>query len=142
MQEDSKSSLKGVTICLDVDGVLADISDLNIPYAKRKAYPGIAKRVQDLKNRGAKIVIQTARYMFKCYGDQQKAHERGYNELLVWLEQNSIPYDQVYLGKVPADIYVDDRGCRVESVHGDKDWNGHFADVLEETQEKLKNANI
>jgi hypothetical protein len=30
----------------------------------------------------------------------------------------------------------------VESVYGDKDWNEAFADTLEVTQEKLKDANI
>lgn len=122
-------------ICFDVDGVLAVI---NGEYANRMIFRQTADIIQKLKDAGHTICIQTARYMFKRNGNQQEADEHGRLELVAWLEKHHIPYDELYFGKVPADIYVDDRGCRVEASKYMEDWENNFAPILEASKIKVK----
>lgn len=124
-----------LTICFDVDGVCADHA-LCLPYADRKPYPWVSSLMKELKRAGHTLVFQTARYMQKYDGDQNKARQSGEFELKFWLRCNDIPYDEVYLGKCSADIYVDDKGCRVESDKGETDWCGSFMKIVKATQER------
>lgn len=115
----AKTSLR---ICFDVDGVICDNHDPSTPYAKRDEYPWVADVFRQLQEAGHLIIIQTARYMKQTQGDQEEAFSRGFRELRKWLMDHTIPYDEIYLGKASADIYVDDRGCRIESRRGTIDW--------------------
>jgi nucleoside 2-deoxyribosyltransferase len=109
-------------VCFDVDGVLCDDSDPKVPYARRPPYPFARECLQRLRACGHTIVLQTARYMGKCDGDQQKAREAGLLELRTWCRDNDIPHDEIYFGKAAAHVYFDDRGGRVESNKGPSDW--------------------
>ena len=111
-----------LSICFDVDGVLCDDSDSNIPYAKRKPYPWVSEVLHNIKTAGHTIKIQTARYMNKFDGNQLKAIEHGKSELIFWLKEHNIPFDEVYLGKAGADYYLDDKAFRMESNKGCIDW--------------------
>lgn len=109
-------------ICIDIDGVVADPGDPWRPYHEREPYPHAVEYVRKLRERGAVIVFQTARYMGRCEGNQARAHDKGYSELVGWLDKHGIPYDEVYLGKVSADYYLDDRAVPVRSANGNSDW--------------------
>ena len=109
-------------ICFDVDGVLADPGDPWRPYHLRDPYPWVSEKLWGLSNQGHIIILQTARYMGKRDGNQSLAHAEGYVELIDWCYKHNIPHDEIYLGKASADLYVDDRGCRVESKKGMVDW--------------------
>lgn len=121
-------------LCFDVDGVLCDDRDQSVPYGHRKPYPWVADTLGKLKAAGHTIRIQTARYMARFDGNQKKANEYGYAELVFWLLDNSIPYDEVYMGKCSANIYFDDRGCRVESNEGITHWLSSVLPTIAETQ--------
>lgn len=102
-------------ICFDVDGVICDDSDQSVSYPERLPYPWVKEHLDRLKSNGHTLVFQTARYMTKYDGNQRKAHEFGYDELELWFEKHGLPFDELYLGKASANVYVDDRGCRVNS---------------------------
>ncbi len=110
-------------ITFDVDGVLADNRDESIPYAERLPYPGVAERLKAMVDAGLVVIIQTARYMRKCDGDQDAAHAAGYRELETWLAKWSIPYHELYFGKASSDLFVDDRGFSLRSNNGGADWD-------------------
>lgn len=109
-------------ICFDVDGVLCDDKDPSIPYAERPPYNWVAHALAALRQAGHTIVVQTARYMARHRGNQWRAAEAGYGELYLWLRRHGIHFDEVYFGKASADVYADDRGCRIESARGIIDW--------------------
>lgn len=121
------SSMK-VPICFDVDGLIADHRG-GKPYCERVPYPWVVKRLTALKQAGYYIRLQTARYMKRCDGEQERAHEAGYYELKVWTDKYGIPYDELYLGKCSAMMYVDDRGFRLRSDDGEEGWNRLFEEL-------------
>jgi hypothetical protein len=124
-------------ICFDVDGVCANDQGYK-PYADRQPYPWVPGLMRKLKEAGHRLKFQTARYMLKYDGDQRKASEAGGQELRWWLKCHDIPYDEVYLGKCSADVYVDDRGCRVESNAGSIDWLRNFVPEVKKAQDKKR----
>lgn len=121
-------------ICFDMDGVIAVIAG---EYTNRLPFLRTIEIIQKLKAAGHIICIQTARYMFKRKGNQQEADQYGRPELVAWLEKYEVPYDELYFGKVPADLYVDDRGCRVEAAKYMEDWENNFGPLLELTKIKV-----
>src|SRR4051812_19654030 len=107
-----KEDWKKIRICFDVEGVLCDNTDLSIPYSERKPYPFVSERLKKYKERNIEIVLQTARYMVRCDGDQAKATQQGLSELKNWCAKWDVPYDEIYFGKVAVNIFVDDKGVR------------------------------
>jgi capsule biosynthesis phosphatase len=107
-------------ICFDVDGVIAD-DDGQPSYPGRRPFPQALCAMGLLKQLGNTIIIHTARYMRRFCGDQQRAHAAGYWELVRWLDQHHVPYDEIYLGKPSADLYIDDRGKQLDG-HDDLAW--------------------
>lgn len=122
----------GLTLCFDVDGVLCDDSDPSVPYKERKPYKHALEAVRALNAGGHTIRIQTARYMQQCCGSQVDAIQLGHTELVQWLRRHEFPFDSVYLGKVSADLYIDDRGCHVDSNMGIIGWASELPRRLQE----------
>lgn len=114
-------------ICFDVDGLLAVEFD---EYSKRGVFSESVEVLKKLKACGHTIVVQTARYMGKFDGDQQKATQAGHYELKCWLDSWEIPYDAIFLGKAGCHIYLDDRGCRIEAMRGITQWTRNFLPAL------------
>ncbi len=130
-----------VTVCFDVDEVLADPGDPWRDYRDRDPYPFAAEMVKRVWDSGCGVVFQTARYMARCGNDQQKAHEAGHAELCRWLDKHNIhrgSHDLVFTGKVSADIYADDRGCRVESARGIVHWRNSLVPLIRRIKEKKR----
>jgi capsule biosynthesis phosphatase len=120
-------------ICFDVDGLVADHAGSPL-YADREPYSWVPDLIRQLKEAGHTLIFQTARYMNMYDGNQYKAHLRGWSELRFWLAKHEIPFDEVYLGKAGADLYVDDRGCRVESDGGITQWRRNFVPTVARAQ--------
>jgi len=55
------------------------------------------------------IIIQTARSMKSCNSNLGKALKKSAYTVLKWLEEEGIPYDEIYFGKPEGDLYIDDR---------------------------------
>lgn len=120
-------------IVFDVDGVICDHSGMKL-YQYRDPYPHAVKMLRKLKAEGHTIVLQTARYMKQTDGDQEESDIRGRVQLMAWLKHHDIPCDEIFFGKSSADIYVDDRACRVESDKGMIDWAETFLPLLRRIQ--------
>jgi hypothetical protein len=118
---------KGRRICFDADGVIVDDRD-DVAYEDRKPYPFIPEIIRALKKANFKIIVQTARYQIH----QTKYYHEGVQELKDWLTKYEIPFDEVYFWKTSACVYVDDKGCRVQSNHGVVDWNNKLLPLLKE----------
>lgn len=103
-------------ICFDCDDTVCYGSH---PYSECKPYPEVVELIRKLKAAGHTIIFLTARYMALYDGDQEKAKARGKQELIFWLREHDIPFDEVHLGKPSADLYVDDKGWRINSSTGE-----------------------
>lgn len=119
-------------ICFDVDGVIAKEKDSlgnTLPYKFREPCSNAVEYINSLKSSGHTIIIQTARYMKWNKGHQLMAIEQGYTELKKWLDEHGILYDEIYLGKPSADIYVDDRGFQLKIEQGKNGWEDLMKEV-------------
>jgi 7-cyano-7-deazaguanine synthase in queuosine biosynthesis len=88
-------------IVVDLDGILT-VETQGFGkgfYPKRTPNKYNIETLYDLKRRGYKIVIHSARYVT--------------DELMTveWLAKHNVPYDELILGKPQADQYVDDKAC-------------------------------
>ena len=123
-------------IGIDVDGVLARDND-DKPYHERIPYPWIVELLTFLKEQGHYLIIHTSRYMYRVQGDRDKATEMGLQELKDWLTKYKIPYDEVYMGKIAVDVFIDDKSCRIESNNGLEEWK-KLVPILKFNKKELK----
>jgi hypothetical protein len=137
-----------VELVFDLDGVLcvqgpAEEYPRAMPYPRAiavvNALAGVA--LQDGR-RAFRVRVQTARYMKRMHGDSERARAAGYWEAKRWLDNHGVRYDELVFGKCSSRLYVDDRGCRVESSRGSTDWLGQFLPALSRViQESEKRDN-
>jgi hypothetical protein len=114
-------------ICFDVDGLLAVEEG---EYDQRTVFEDTVTILKKLDSNGHRILIQTARYMKRLNGDSEEVYAYCYEELIQWLKKHGIPYREVYSGKCSADIYLDDKGCRVSGTTGITGWTRNFLPIL------------
>jgi hydroxymethylpyrimidine pyrophosphatase-like HAD family hydrolase len=85
-------------VCVDFDGVIHKYSK---GYQDGSIYDepmeGTKKALETLRKEGFEVIIFTT---------------RTYEEIKDWLATHEIPYDQVTQTKIPALVYIDDRGLR------------------------------
>lgn len=122
-------------IIFDVDGVVARDND-DKPYCDRTPYNHIKDLFEGLRKQGHIVILQTARYFYRSGENQEKARDMGLFELECWLKKHEIPYDGVFMGKVAGNLYVDDKGCRVDSNKGMEDWLEVFPEALKNSSKK------
>jgi capsule biosynthesis phosphatase len=102
-------------ICIDLDGVIAELRKENESYSEVKPIKGAVEKIRKLKEAGHYIIIYTSRHMKTCDGNVGKAIAKIGKITLDWLEKYNIPYDEIVFGKPWADIYIDDNGYRFKS---------------------------
>ena len=100
------------TICIDLDGVIADFKSEGQTYADVEPIPGAIEKVRSLKAHGHRIIIYTARHMKTCEGNLGLVVARVGGTTIDWLKRHGVPYDEIYFGKPWADVYVDDNAFR------------------------------
>jgi len=98
------------TILLDFDGSCAPFS---WPKKPGPPYPGLVEALKRLKAEGFHIVIFTAR-MWKGWGPAYR--QKQITEMLDWLAENKIPFDEVTNEKRPALWMIDDRALGVPTT--------------------------
>jgi capsule biosynthesis phosphatase len=108
-------------ICIDLDGVIAEIKKENETYADVKPIKSAVEKIKKLKENGHYIIIYTARHMKTCDGNVYKAISKIGLITLEWLKEHDIPYDEIIFGKPWADIYIDDNGFRFKNWDEIKD---------------------
>jgi len=95
-------------IVIDIDGTIGELRKNKLDYSYIKVIKDAIKKINSFKKDGHYIILQTARHMKTCNGDQGKVLAKIGKKTLDWLEKNKIPYDEIYFGKPYADIYIDD----------------------------------
>lgn len=93
---------------IDIDGTISELKKAGQTYGDLRLNPGAAEKIHALKAAGHYIILQTARHMKTCGGDQGQVVAKIGKATLDWLEKNNVPYDEIYFGKPYADIYIDD----------------------------------
>ncbi|MDP8258433.1 MAG: hypothetical protein P9L90_03320 [Candidatus Aadella gelida] len=102
-----------LTIAIDVDGTVADCTDVDFnkvkddPYELMKAKPikGVLEAVKKLFDEGHQIVFHTSR-------------DKSSKEMTKWwFEKHGFPFHHIECEKFVAHVYIDDRAI---SGH---DWN-------------------
>lgn len=96
-----------MTVCFDIDGVLATIVAGN-DYELAEPIEPTIRIVNDLATRGHRVVLQTARGTVTGL-DWREATVR---QLAEW----EVHYDELVFGKPAADFYIDDRMITVEEL--------------------------
>lgn len=93
---------------IDIDGTIAELRKHGQTYDTVKVNEGAVAKIRDLKKAGHYIILQTARHMKTCNGDQGQVLAKIGKQTFDWLKINEIPYDEIYFGKPYADVYIDD----------------------------------
>ena len=99
-------------ICFDLDETLC----AGKPYEEAEPVTSVIEVANNLKAKGHKIIIYTARGMDTFRGNVQLAIDRYYSLTLEQLEQWEVSYDELIFGKPSADVYVDDKALNVLDI--------------------------
>ena len=102
-------------IVVDLDGTICPIKQDGQSYADLKPLPQAIERLNQLKEAGHYIIIQTARNMRTQQGNLGKVMQNIGKITLDWLAKYEVPYDEIYFGKPNGHVYLDDRAFRFES---------------------------
>jgi len=101
-----------VRICVDLDGTICENLRPGISYKDVKPLPGAVDTLEELKQRGYYIVINTARNMRTCNNNVGRVIARQGKLVFDWLDKYGVPYDEVLFGKPHVDYFIDDKGIR------------------------------
>ena len=99
----------------DIDGTICPIKGKDEKYEDLVPYENVVKKMIELHNNGAKIVLFTSRNMNSYNGNIGLINKNTAIILNKWLEKWQIPYDEIIFGKPwPGHhgFYVDDRSIR------------------------------
>jgi capsule biosynthesis phosphatase len=99
-------------LCIDIDGTICTLRQPHESYATVQPLPGAAERIRSLRAEGHYIILATSRHMATCQANVGQVMARQGKVLLDWLEYHGFEYDELWLGKPHADIYIDDKACR------------------------------
>ena len=104
--------MKDYTFVIDVDGTLCPIKKEGESYETLPCYAHVRDKIISLKQKGARIVLYSSRNVRTYDNDIEKIERYTRPILEDWLARNSIPYDELILGKPwagPKGYYVDDK---------------------------------
>lgn len=102
-------------ICIDLDGVVAQLKAAGQTYADVAPVPGAIAKLRALRAAGHVVILHTARHMKTCEGNVGLAVARIGTITLEWLARHQVEYDEIHFGKPWADVYVDDNALRFRS---------------------------
>lgn len=103
------------SIIFDIDGTICPIKNKNEDYLDLIPYSDMVDKINELKKKGFKIILFTARNMRTYNGDLELILKNTKPILEKWLKKWNIPYDELIFGKPwpgPNRFYVDDRTIR------------------------------
>jgi len=101
--------MKQLRLCFDVDGTICTNKTGDESYEDVVPLPGAIESLQALKDQGHYIILQTARHM-KTYAGNEGQILAQFGYFYKWLEKWNVPYDEIYIGKPHADLFIDDKG--------------------------------
>ena len=107
-------------LCFDLDDTICfpnhEYSDAENKYGKAKPILPMITAIQKLHEKGNRIIIHTARRMLTHKGGVKKIESEVGNITRTWLTYYNVPYDELIFGKPYADMYIDDKGIRLEEL--------------------------
>lgn len=102
------------SLIVDLDNTLTiDSSHKN--YAEKQVNLKLLEKLIEYKSLGFKIVIFTARNMRTYNGDTDLIEKNTAPVIIKWLNDNSVPYDELIVGKPwcgEEGFHIDDRAIR------------------------------
>ena len=116
----SMAKIKNKVICVDIDGTIC--SQRKFDYENAVPNQLAIKKVNELYERGATIMIYTARFMGKEKGDINKVYKYGFSLTYRQLKSWGLKFHELKMGKPNYDIIIDDK------AHG---YNENWIDILE-----------
>ena len=99
------------TIVVDIDDTIS--FTINREFDKSKPNVDVINKINELHDRGWKIIIFTARGAKSCKTIEERIAK--YDAVTrSWLDANHVLYDDVIFGKPNADYYVDDKNMSID----------------------------
>lgn len=98
-------------IVLDVDNTICATKVDGQSYSDVLPFPDVVEILHKWKSEGHYIILQTARHMRTYDGNEGKILG-NFGYFYKWLEKHNIPYDEIYIGKPNADVFIDDKAYR------------------------------
>jgi capsule biosynthesis phosphatase len=98
------------TLVVDIDGTLCN-SPPNGDYSNCMPVPDMCDALRKANYLGNYIILYTSRNVRTFHGNPGLINKYMLPTLLAWLEKNSIPYDEIYIGKPWGNdvAYIDDK---------------------------------
>ncbi len=123
----NKYEQKPIRIAIDLDDTILHCKEADEEYGNEKPQARAIEILKRWKSQGHYIIIHTARHARTCEGNLGKIIARQGLTTLQWLEDNEVPYDEIWWSKPHADIFIDDKGFR----HTPGDWQSTEMAVLQ-----------
>lgn len=101
-------------LIIDLDDTISFLPE-GKSYSDAVANEKIIEKIREYSQNGFDVVINTARNMRTYNGNVGKINANTLPVILRWLENNNIPYDEIYTGKPWCGFegfYVDDKSVR------------------------------
>jgi CMP-N,N'-diacetyllegionaminic acid synthase len=99
--------VKDKTFCFDIDGVIFE--PLNgYDYLDVEPIRQNIEAINKLYDSGARIILYTARGSFN--------NEDWEDETVIQLNRHGVKYHGLFMGKPPADFYIDDRMVTMRKI--------------------------
>ena len=100
-------------LIVDLDDTISRTKNGN--YTESKPIKKVISKLKEYQNLGFEIVINTSRNMRTHKNNIGKINIHTLPNIINWLDKNSIPYDEVYVGKPWCGFdgfYIDDKSIR------------------------------
>ena len=105
-----------VKVVFDIDDVIA-MGFNHTKHDEKVVNSLVVDKMKSIKSElNAKIVLHTSRGSISCNGDLQLIEKNILPNLVEWLKDNEVPYDEIVFGKPLADLYVDDKGMNLGTL--------------------------
>jgi histidinol phosphatase-like enzyme len=124
--------MKQLRIAVDIDDTINYAKGIGEPYGMEVLQPGALETLRRWKQEGHYIIIHTSRHLNGSGHNPGLAMAREGLTLLKWLEDNHVPYDEIWWSKPYANVYIDDKAV----THVVGDWRRTAAQIDRIAQEK------
>lgn len=115
----------GKTLCVDLDGVLAQYEDFTGVTNIGDPIPLAKEFMEQLKAWGYRLIVYTARLGEGSWDQEGHTQDQVKEIVEQWFSTHNIPYDMVYTGrgKPRATAYIDDHAVACMPLNASKKYN-------------------
>ena len=113
IKESTKSNPKVYnTIVVDIDDTIN--FTINRDFENSIPNHDVIKKINELHDKGWRIVLFTARGQNSCGNDIELIEKKYLNVTKNWMDKNNVKYDEIRFGKPNADYYIDDKNLSLD----------------------------